>query len=214
MLNKYICELVTRMLDNSDYETIVPYNSSLSISFKAHREAETLSDPKYIDNIIDNISNEKKPKRRGAMYFIIGRIIEHNYYEPGMLFLINRLDFETNKYIVSAMLDRIADTHKPSHLDLTKIFKCLKHKDWQVRFSAITALSKTENPLVDDFVIAILEDPKKTRIHQELALTVIYNVGTLKCLPTVEKLSKSKSRILKEQAKEVLKTLKEKFTIK
>jgi HEAT repeat protein len=213
MLDKYIGNLVTRMLDNSDYELIVPYDSSLSISFKAHREAETLTNHKYIDSIIENISSKKKPKRRGAMYFIVGRIIEHNYYEFGMLFLIDRLDFETNKYIISAMLDRIAETHKPAHLDLTKIFKCLKHKDWLVRFSAITALNKTDNAAVDDYAIEILEDPKETRIHQELALTVVYNVGTLKCLPIIEKLTQSKSRILKEQAKEVLKTLKEKYNI-
>jgi HEAT repeat protein len=211
MLDNYIKELAARIIDNSDYETIVPYDSTKSISWKALREAETLTNHKYIDTIIENIGNVKKPKLRDAMYFIIGRIIERNYYEPGMLFLIDRLDFETNKYILSAMLDRISDTHKPAHLDLTKIFKCLKHKDWQVRFSAITALNKTENAAVDDFAIEILEDPKETRIHQELALSVVCNVGTLKCIPIVEKFTQSKSRILKEQAKEVLKILKEKY---
>jgi HEAT repeat protein len=214
MLDNYLNDLVNRMLDNSDYETIVPYDSSLSISFKAHREAEALTDHDYIDNIVNNIVFEKKPKRRGALYFIVGRIIERNYYEPGMLFLIDRLDFETNKYIIGAMLDRIADTYKPAHLDLTKIFKCLKHKDWLVRFGAITALNKTDNPFVDDYAIEILEDPKETRVHQELALSVIYNVGTLKCLPIVEKLTQSKSKLLKMQAKETLKGLKEKYNIK
>ena len=84
MLDKYIDQLINNMLDNSDYETIVPYDSSKSISWKALREEETLTDNKYIDNIIENIGAEKNKKRREYMYFIVGKICENKPYQKGL----------------------------------------------------------------------------------------------------------------------------------
>jgi hypothetical protein len=59
MLNTYLNDLVNRMLDQSDQQMVGGYQSSKTISWKALREAETLTDTDFIDNIIDNIASEK-----------------------------------------------------------------------------------------------------------------------------------------------------------
>jgi hypothetical protein len=214
VLDKYIDELINRMLDNSDYETIIPYDSSKSISWKALREAETLTDHKYIDNIIENISTEKNKKRREYMYFTVGRICEKNPYQKGLEFIIDRLDKETDKYVLSSMLDRIEWLHKSVETDLSKIIECLNHKTWQVRYSAITALRHTNNIIVDDLMIAILNDDNAEKHSISYALGVVCNCGTAKCIAAVEKQTLNKSRNIKAEAKEILRSLKEKYNIK
>jgi hypothetical protein len=214
MLDKYIDQLIDRMLDNSDYHTIIPYDSSKSISWKALREAETLTDHKYINNIIENIGTEKNKKRREYMYFTVGRICEKNPYQKGLEFIIDRLDKETDKYVLSSMLDRIEWLQKSAETDLSKIIECLSHKTWQVRYSAITALRNTNNFIVDDLMIAILNDDNSEKHSISYALGVVYNCGTDKCFAAVEKQTHNKSRIIKAEAKETLRSLKEKYNIK
>jgi hypothetical protein len=213
MLNTYLNDLVNRMLDQSDHDMVGGYDSSKTNSWKALREAETLTDTDFIDNIIENIASEKNKKRRSYLYFTVGRICENKPYQKGLEFLIDRLDKETDKYIIASMLDRITWLHKSAETDLTNIFACLNHKTWQVKFSAISALKETNNGLVDDLMIAILEDEKAEKYQIENALNVIYNCGTAKCLNAVEKQTRNKSRIIKNQAKEVAKHLKEKINI-
>jgi uncharacterized membrane protein YheB (UPF0754 family) len=114
MLNTYINELINRMLDKSDQEMVAGYDSSKTISWKALREAETLTNTDFIDTIIDNIISEKNKNRRNYMYFIVVRICENKPYQKGLEFLIDQIDKETDKYIISGILDRISDLEKPA----------------------------------------------------------------------------------------------------
>lgn len=214
MLDKFINELLNSMLDNSDYETIIPYDSSKSISWKALREAETLTNHKYINNIIENISSEKNKKRREYMYFTVDRICENKPYQKGLEFIIDRLDKETDKYVLSSMLDRIEWLQKSAETDLSKIIKCLKHKTWQVRYSAINALRNTNNFVVDVLMMQILNNENSNKHEISYALGVVYNCGTDKCIAAVEKQTHNKSRNIKAEAKETLRSLKEKYKIK
>jgi hypothetical protein len=214
MIDAYITELVNRMLDNSD-QNMVPYDSSKTISWAALREAETITDTSFIDNIIENISTEKNKKRRHYLYFIVYRICENRPYQKGLEFLIDRIDKETDKYIVSVILDGLIDLHKPVETNLDKIFAATKHKTWQIWFSAISALQNTNNPKVVELMIEIIDgEPLEKSYKISNAMTVLYNCGTAKCIPFLEKQLSNKSRNIKEEAKTAIATLKQKFNLK
>jgi hypothetical protein len=212
MLNTYLNDLLNQMLDQSDQNT-VPYDSSKTISWKALREAETLTDTDFIDNIIENISSEKNKKRRDYMYFIVGRICENKPYQKGLEFLIDQIDKENDKYIISAILDRIMDLEKPATTNLSKIFEALNHKTWQVKYSAINALKNTHNPEVEKKMIAIMENTTEGKYEIIYPMSVLYNCGSVNCIPFIEKQIQNKSRNIKNQAIETVKQLKEKFNI-
>lgn len=210
MIDPYIDSLITRMLDKSD-DDMVPYDSSKTISWAALREAETLTDHKYIDNIIENIDAEKKHQRRERMYFIVGRICEINFYQKGVEFLIDRLDKETNKYTLSGILDRLEWLNKSPDTDLTKIIALLTRKDWLVRYSAIKALCRTNNNTVDVLMMKILNNEKSDKYEISYAMTVIYNCGSYDCYDSVLKQTFNKSRNIKEEAKGLIKHLDKKY---
>jgi soluble cytochrome b562 len=210
MLNTYIKDLLNRMLDQSD-QNMVPYDSSKTISWKALREAETLTDTDFIDNIIENIKIEKNKNRRNYMYFIVGRICENKPYQRGLEFLIDQIDKETDKYIISGILDRISDLEKPAITNLSKIFEAINHKTWQVKYSAINALGNTNNSYVEKLMIELIESqPLEKSYVTSYAINVLYNCGSDKCISTLEKQLTNKSRNIKDQAKNTLQLLKQK----
>jgi hypothetical protein len=210
----YIPSLIDRMLDTSDHNMVPGYDSSKTISWAALREAETLTDTNYIDYIIEKIDIEKNKKRRHFMYFIIYRICENTPYQKGLEFLIDRIDKETDKYIVSGILDGLIHLHKPAETNLDKIFTATKHKTWQIWFSAISALQNTVNPKVEELMIEIIDNEPLEKSYQiSNAINVLYNCGTAKCIPALERQLQNKSRNIKSEAKGTIASLKHKFNL-
>ena len=118
-----------------------------------------------------------------------------------------------DKYVLSSMLDRIEWLNKSAETDLAKIIEYLNHKTWLVKYSAINALKNTNNSIVDDLMIAILNDENAEKHKISYAMGVVYNCGTDKCLAAVEKQTHNKSSIIKAEAKETLRSLREKYNI-
>lgn len=214
MINEYIAQLVDRMLDTSDQNMVAGYDSSTTISWKALREAEAITDTDFVDNIIENLDSEKNKKRRHYLYFIVYRICENTPYQKGLDFLIDRIDKETDKYIVSGILDGLIHLHKPAETNLEKIFTATKHKTWQVWFSAISALENTNNPKVEELMMEIIDgEPLEKSYKISNAITVLYNCGTAKCIPSLERQLHNKSRNLKSEAKIAIDELKKKLNL-
>jgi hypothetical protein len=210
----YIPALIDRMLDTSDHKIQPGYDSSKTISWAALREAETLTDTNFIDYIIDNIALEKNKKRRHYMYFIVYRICENAPYHKGLEFLIDRIDKETDKYIVSGILDGLINLHKPSETNLDKIFTATQHKTWQIWFSAISALQNTNNSKVEELMMEIIDnEPLEKSYKINNAITVLYNCGTTKCIHSLERQLQNKSRNIKSEARITIQELKKKFNI-
>ena len=117
-MNKYLADLIERMNDRSDQILESGYDSGKTISWKALREAEKLSNPEYIPQLITYIDNEKDKKNRNRAYFILGHLSKNLDDIKSMNFLISRIDKEKDKYIISSLLNRIQDLKKPYRTDL------------------------------------------------------------------------------------------------
>lgn len=126
----------------------VSANSSKGVCRRAHRKAEKLSDPALFpllrDIIGDNEGKEKKELRTNA-YFIITSLLKKAMIPEYCQFILDRLSKESDKYILSSMLDGIAQLHIPEEVNLDALIECTKSDKWLVRHSAINALRASDS---------------------------------------------------------------------
>ena len=125
--------------------------SDETISWKALREAETLADPaifSLLQEIITTNEGKKKEQReiRAAAYFIYGRLMEKAYLSEAVPFYIQRLTVESDKYVLSSLLDRVSDWGRknlllPAELDLSPVLALTVEERRSVRHDAVRALS-------------------------------------------------------------------------
>jgi DNA phosphorothioation-dependent restriction protein DptG len=206
-MEKYLIELIDRMCDDSDQNMVAGYDSSTTISWKATREAEKLTEELYIKDLIQFIEKEKNKKKRDKAYFILSKIAKNIENLEAMEFLIHRIEKETDKYVLMSMLDRIAELNKPNGTNLTNIIKSTENEKWQIRHSAIEALKKTNDEMAEITVLNILDntDDKHNIIY---CISTLYSVGTEKAIPHLESHLTSRTRDIKSGAENAIKEIK------
>jgi HEAT repeat protein len=139
-MQEYILELIARMTATEDR----CLNSDDSVAWHAHREAETLSDSSTVDELAEYVNEERNNKRRGAAYFILGRLGPKVRDIDCASILLLRLSDEQDKYVLSSLLDALSWIRKPRSLDLEPVYRLLSDDRWSVRHSAIQSLRLTE----------------------------------------------------------------------
>lgn len=157
-MEKYLTELIDRMLDDSD-NNIVPFISSNTISWKAFREAERITDETYIPQLIIFIDNEKNKEKRGHAYFILGHIAKNVGDITATKYLISRVDKEKDKSIISSLLRRIENLQKPSDTNIQPLLDATYSTISQIRTSAILSLKNTKNNLAEETLLNIIKNP-------------------------------------------------------
>src|SRR5437870_4393307 len=88
-------------------------NSEDSISWKAHREAETLADPSMVDELAQYLQNETNKARRKAGYFVLGKLGQKVRSSDCASVLLSHVSSEKHKYTLSALLDALSSVRKP-----------------------------------------------------------------------------------------------------
>ena len=174
-------------------------NSEDSISWKTHREAETLSDPSIVDELAEYLPKEEDKERRRAAYFILEKLGQKCRNFDCASILITHAPREQNKYVLSGLLDALSDVRKPRNLDLTPLFRLLQDDRWLVRHSAIRALRRTDSPDVEDRLIEVLNttsDPYAIVYCQ----ATLNEIGTAKSIPHLRKNLDSRKRDVKLSA--------------
>ena len=192
-MTEYLNDLLARMLDDSDRD-MRPYDSSMTISWKAFREAEKLSEISFIPQLIEFIDNEKDKKKRDHAYFILGQTAKNTNDITAIKYLISRIDKEDDKYVISSLLDNIRYLHKPKDTDIQPIINAIDNKNWQIKHSAIQALQQTNNQSVEDRLIKILENSASDEYDLMYVNWTLANVGTKKSIPFLTKLLSHKKQ--------------------
>ena len=195
------------MLDTSDKTTEAGYDSSKTISWKALREAEKVENTAYIPQLISFIDSHKDKKKRDRSYFLLGHIAKNTSDLKAVAYLISRINQETDKYIISALLDRIAAIKKPIGTDLQPLIQATKSDKWLIRHSAIRSLKNALDSVAETALIEILNDSDDP---YDLVYTnaTINTIGTLRAIPFLEKHLKSRKRDVKDSAKYAIEEIK------
>ncbi|SFU35345.1 HEAT repeat-containing protein [Pontibacter akesuensis] len=199
------------MGNDSDHNMEAGYDSSKTISWQAFREAEKQENESYIPQLIDFIEKEKNKKKRDRVYFILGHIAKNTGDITAINFLIQRIEKETDKYVISALLDRVADLKKPKGTDLRPIIKAMKSEKWLIRHSAISALKQSSDEEAENALIEVLNnstDPDDLTY----ANAALNKVGTLRAIPYIQNLLSSRKRDVKLSAKLAIEEIEKRYT--
>jgi len=209
-MDNYLINLIDRMLDTSDQNKEAGYDSSKTISWKALREAENVENTEYIPQLIAFIDNEKDKKKRDRSYFLLGHIAKNTSDLKALDYLIFRIQKETDKYIISSLLDRIAAIKKPMGTHLQPLIQATKSDKWLIRHSAIRSLKNALDSVAETALIEILNDSDDP---YDLVYTnaTINTIGTLRAIPFLEKHLKSRKRDVKDSAKHAIEEIKKRY---
>lgn len=195
-MNAQIEDLLQRLTHKDGPEI---KNSADSVSFSAHREAEKIADERMLSEAMASVVNEKDKKKRGALYFLIAKVALNVRRSDVSEFLIQQIKRETDKYVLGALLDRIAELPKPEATDLEPILEHLCDQRWLVRHSAIQALRHTVSPDAELALVELLErstDPYDITY----ANATLNQIGSLTSIPAIELHVNSRKRDVKLSA--------------
>lgn len=200
-MRRYLRELVARICTVEHLA-----NSADSISWHAHREAEGLTDPTMVPELVEFLSSNPSKDQRKAAYFIIGKLGK-NLQTPGCASsLLSFISIEKDKYALAGLLHSLVDLQKPIHLDLKPIYQLLTDKRWLVRHSAIQALNNATSPEAEDQLLSVLAasaDPNDL-IYCHATLN---RIGTEKSLPRLHEGLKSRKRDVKLSAQAAIEAI-------
>lgn len=187
-----LLELITKINTKDEHFTI----STETTSWKARREAETLTDPTLfplLQEIIEEHDGKKKEKReiRNAAYFIFGHLMQVSFDQDACAFFLQRLGVETDKYILSSMLDRVCDWCRlakksiPVGLDISNILTLAKDDRNSVLHSAIYALGACPREESREILLYYLtqEDEKAYKYEIYYANIAMQRIGEPEDIP-------------------------------
>lgn len=204
-MSPYLSDLIERLADRTQVSS-----SAESISWAAHREAESLTDVGMVDELVQAVKTLSREKR-AACYFIIGKIGLNGRDERCAAALLDSVSFETDKHNLEAILLAIGKIPKGPHFDLSLVYPLLEDKRSLVRHAAIHALDNSANPDSELRVIGHLagtiDEYDQAYCHQ-----VLGNIGTPRALPAIEANLKSRKRDVKGTAKWASEAIRERYS--
>jgi len=174
-------------------------SSSDSASWHAHREAEKLSDPSMIDELVEYLLKKRSKVERKAAYFILGKIGKNVGSAKASHVLLEQVRVEKDKYALSTALDSITSLRLREDDDISPITNLLNDSRWLVRHSAIQALRLTSSPEAELNLITLLENTKddfdKIYCHSTLSF-----IGTERSISALQANTASRKRDVKASA--------------
>ena len=206
-------DLIKRMCNEDDC-------SENSISWQAYREAEKLSNKSFLpflqNTIIENQKNTKRDKTiRKSVYFIIGRILMNSFDEKGCNFLIDRLDVETDKYLLEHMLGYLSWVDIPLNIDIEPIIRMSKSDKWLIRHSAIQALGSSSTIKSKEALYFYLNqtDEKKYEFEIIYANVALGRMGKSEDITVLEKHLTSRVADVRDSATYAIESIKERSNL-
>ena len=198
--------------------------SDETISWKALREAETLADPaifSLLQEIVTTNEGKKKEQReiRAAAYFIYGRLMEKAYLSEAVPFYIQRLAVETERHVLSSLLDRVGDWGRkgqllPEEMDFSPVLALTRDDRRSVRHDALRALSACpgeESRAACSFYLR-QEDERSYQYEIYYANIALQAIGTGAEIPLLERFLKSRRPDLKLTAQYAIQYIRERET--
>jgi len=178
-------------------------DSSMSVSWVAHREAERLNDCTMVDELSEHLQDEQVKQRRLACLFIIGKLganlADHYCAEV----ILAALAQERDKYVLSAALDLVRDIPKPASLDLSPVYDRLADPRWLVRHAAIRALEGSAASASEECVLHLLSTTADAD-DQIYCHSTLNRIGTARAIPHLEKGASSRKRDVRMSAQSAL----------
>ncbi len=198
--------------------------SNQTTSWKAHREAEKLTDRNLLP-ILYEIVNENegkdndKPFLRSCCYFIIGRITTSSFQHEDCEYIFNRLknEFKDKDLVLYSLFEVIcywrneANIYVPLDIDITPLTDIVIKKRGHTKRWAIQVLGCCPRKESREILRNILmqEDEKKHKEEIRWANVALQHIGEPEDIPYLERFLKSRIPNSKITAQYAIKFIKE-----
>ena len=178
-------------------------SSEESVSWNAYREAERISDETVypiLKKIIEE--NHKNKAVRRAAYVIIGYSLRNIFNKEACIFLIQKLDEETDRQGVESIIEGLSRIHIPEDIDMSLVIKCSQNDKWQIRHSALDALGSSATKANRNALLFFInqEDENKYKYEIIYANASLGKIGLKEDIPFLEKHIKSRKRDIRASA--------------
>ena len=178
-------------------------SSKESVSWNAYREAERISDETVYPILMRIIEENHKNKAvRRAAYVIIGYSLRNIFNKEACIFLIQKLDEETDRQGVESILEGLSRIHIPEDIDMSLVIKCSQNDKWQIRHSALDALGSSATKANRNALLFFInqEDENKYKYEIIYANASLGKIGLKEDIPFLEKHIKSRKRDIRASA--------------
>jgi len=178
-------------------------DSSHSVSWRAHREAEALAEIVIVPELSAFLSGKVTKEQRRAAYFIIGKIGKNSQCCECADVLIGFINKEKDKYALATLLDVLSDIKIANETDLNPVYRLIEDGRWLVRHAAIGSLKNAESPEAEVKVLAHLmstEDPYDISCCN----STLNRIGTEQSIPQIKLGLSSKNRDVKSSAEQAI----------
>ena len=120
---------------------------------------------------------------------------------------------ETNKYVISSILDLLSEITIPKDVDVSLILECSKNDKWQIRQSALMALGSCATNESREALLYYINQDDDTKYKNEItyANASLGKIGIMEDIPLLEKHVKSRKRDVCDSAKYAIESIKNKF---
>ncbi len=201
-------DLISRMCNDDDC-------SAGSIRSQVYLEAEKLSDTTFLpflqETVLKNQKNSKEDKNiRTSVYHIIANIIKNSFDEAACKFLIERLDIETDKYILSDILGLLVWIEIPWNIDIESVIRLSKSDNWLIRHSAVQALGSSKTIKSKEAIKYYLNQADEKKYEYEIIYGnfALGKIGKFEDVPVLEQHLNSRIRDIRESAAYAIKNIK------
>ena len=172
-------------------------SSKESVSWNAYREAERISDETVYPILMRIIEENHKNKAvRRAAYVIIGYSLRNIFNKEACIFLIQKLDEETDRQGVESILEGLSRIHIPEDIDMSLVIKCSQNDKWQICHSALDALGSSATKANRNALLFFInqEDENKYKYEIIYANASLGKIGLKEDIPFLEKHIKSRRK--------------------
>ena len=180
-------------------------NSSVDPAWFAHRKAEQLDDLSLLHmlrEIIEEHSKKSEKELRRNAYFVMAKLLVKIENPEYCQFLIESLGRETDRYVLSAMLDSIGWLRLPQEMNIDAVVKCSQDSKWLIRHSAIHALRASSTDASREVLRYWVgqEDEKKYKFELIYAHAALGEIGTEADIALLEQHVYSRIRDVRDTA--------------
>ncbi len=199
---EYINDLFDRLADESLRPGLslppgVKYQSDLTVSWEARKEAKQLDDPEYIPILKNKLEKEKKTERRIDVIRILthlaAKVEDHSIAD----YLLNKLKKEKVRWIKDVIMDSLNNHRLQVQTEKEFIFELAEHKHWPIKQGALGILSRWDasfSTKIEELCLRQIELNKKKPHELNGLCQVLCNHGSEKSLESLKVIAETNSR--------------------
>lgn len=216
MQEEYVEDLIQRI--NTKGDLAPGMSSSETISWKAIREAEKLTDDSLypiLKKLILLHPEEEYVAYRKAAYQILIKLLINVPKDEYFVFYLEQLKKEHNSGLLSTVLIYSEDLKIPPAISVDSIIALTKSEDWMVRWHAISALQSSATPESRQALRYYIEQEDVKTFKDEItnANMALGEIGCAEDIPILEKHTKSVNGDVRGSANIAIAKIKERMGV-